>query len=114
VNRDTLFLLDPYARVEDGFFRYCPDCAFIEGYLALYPIVRTRLAVVHVTPTRPRAQIVALLGEANQGAPVLVLHPENQPKETGDVQTHNGLRFINDPKAICRYLALELGGGLPL
>ena len=114
MNRDTLFLLDPYACVEDGFFRYCPDCAFIEGYLALFPVVRTKLAVVHVTPSRPRAEIIALLGEANQGAPVLVLHAESQPREIGEVQTHNGHRFINDPKAICRYLALELGGGLPL
>lgn len=114
MNRDTLYLLDPYAKVEDGFARYCPDCAMVEGYLAFYPVVRARLQVLHVAPQRPRPEIVALLGEENQGSPVLVLHPLSQPQDASSVQTYGDKRFINDPKAICRYFALELGGGLPL
>jgi hypothetical protein len=114
MHRDTLFMLSPYAKVEDGHPRYCPDCALVEGYLAFYPAVRTQLTVQHVGPVRPRAEIVALLGEENQGSPVLVLHPSSQPRELDAVQTANGQRFINDPKAICRYFALNLGGGLPL
>ena len=114
MQRDTLYLLSPYARVEEGHARYCPDCALVEGYLAFYPAVRTQLTVQHVGPTRPRQEILALLGEENQGAPVLVLHLASQPRELDAVQTYNDQRFINDPTAICRYFALNLGGGLPL
>lgn len=114
MTRDTLYLLDPHVRVEEGFARYCPDCALIEGYLAMYPQVRTQLQVLYVNPQRPRAEIVSLLGEDNQGAPVLLLHPQRERREREAVQNFHSQRFINDPPAICRYFALELGGGLPL
>lgn len=114
MKRDTLYLLNPHCHVAEGFARYCPDCALVEGYLAFYPNVRAQLQVLYVAPARPRAEIIALLGEVNQGSPVLVLHPDRVTAESGAVQHNGSLRFINDPKAICRYLAQTFSGGLPL
>lgn len=45
---------------------------------------------------------------------MLVLHPSSQPHVQNTVHTHNGVRFINDPQAICRYFAVQWGAGLPL
>ena len=52
---------------------HCTDCARIEGLLSYFPTLRTKLDVTYVDFPRPRAPIVALLGEAYQNCPVLVV-----------------------------------------
>ena len=73
--RDTLYLLDPEFADEalPGRAFYCKDCMTVEGLLAAFPASAARLDVVRVAWPRPRAQIVALLGEENQNLPSLVL-----------------------------------------
>ena len=44
---------------------HCTDCARIEGLLSYFPALRTQLDVTYVDLPRPRAGIVALLGEAS-------------------------------------------------
>lgn len=71
---DTLFLLDyDYADPAFGGARrfYCKDCVTVEGLLALFPERAAKLNVVRVAWPRPRAEIVAALGEENQNLPAL-------------------------------------------
>ena len=115
MNRDILFMLDPQTVVSEGSPRYCPDCALVAGYLGFYPSVARALDIRFVAPPRPRPEIIALLGEANQGAPVLVLKPASPTVPGVNYKEANGQRFIDDPKDILAYFGARFpGGGLPL
>ncbi|MBC9031304.1 DUF3088 family protein [Sphingomonas sp. JC676] len=75
MSRDTLFLLDhEFADPALGGERvfYCKDCMTIEGLLATFPDRAANLDVVRVPWPRPRAQVVAMIGEENQNLPALV------------------------------------------
>ena len=96
-----LFLLKPdfqdVNRNADA--RYiCPPCTMLEGILSFYPRLRTELEVNYVDFQRPRPAIVELIGEANQGCPVLIL-------EDGS--------FINESDDIIRHLVEKHGVGKP-
>lgn len=71
--RDKLFLLGPDFEDGDGLRYYCPECAQIEGVLSFYPQLRKELEVEYVNFARPRKAIAELIGELNQGAPVLIV-----------------------------------------
>jgi len=100
VQRDILFLLkpgfsDPALPGQDF---YCWHCALMEGVLASFPGHRPDLDVRRIAFPRPRADVVALIGEANQSLPVLVLAddaPANLP-----ASSHQGRRFVNTPMEI--------------
>jgi len=72
-----LFLLTP--DFEDGAFPgqrfFCRHCALVEGVLASFPALTDHVRVHRIGFTRPRAEVVALIGEANQSLPVLILPP---------------------------------------
>lgn len=72
---DQLFLLSAdFADPALGPGAYhCTGCARIEGLLSYFPQLRTQLDVTYVDFPRPRAGIVALLGEPYQNCPVLVV-----------------------------------------
>ena len=75
MSRDTLFLLehefaDPAFGGERVF--YCKDCMTIEGLLATFPERAAAIDVVRVPWPRPRAAVVAAIGETNQNLPALV------------------------------------------
>jgi hypothetical protein len=114
MNSDTLFLLDAQNYIKNGLVRFCPACAMVEGYLSYYPNVMNAIDVVRVSPVRPRADIVELLGEDNQGSPVLVLSTKAQLPDGVTAQQVNGYLFINDERDILVYLGLTYQGGLPL
>jgi len=72
--KDTLFVLDTdYADPAFGGERrfYCRDCVTVEGLLALFPERAASIDVVRVGWPRPRAAVVAALGEENQNLPAL-------------------------------------------
>jgi hypothetical protein len=108
--KDTLFLLTP-GFVEDGRTYFCPICAQIEGVLAYMPTLREKVDVRYVAFPRPRAEIVALVGEANQKCPVLVLGDSASVPDGIEAQAAaTGLRFISHSDHITRYLsALQSG-----
>jgi len=112
VTKDRLFLLKPdFRKGDDGPF-YCPDCALVEGVLSFYPKLRHKLDVQYVEFTRPRAPIVAELGEANQGCPVLVVAEGRRVLDAAiEVRESNGRRFIPNEAHIRRYLAAAYGVG---
>ena len=111
--KDMLFLL-PADFDDGGAPWYCRECAEVRGLLAYYPRLAEVLDVRTVDFQRPRAAMVALLGEAHQNAPTLVIGdrardiPAHVPvKEAG------GRRFVDSAKAIGEYLAATYGIGRP-
>lgn len=73
---EKLFLLKADfldANRADGKIYFCPECSPIEGLLSYYPRLREELEVHYVDFSRPRKELVDLIGEANQSCPVLVL-----------------------------------------
>jgi hypothetical protein len=72
--RDRLFLLendfvDPALGGTRHF--YCKDCVTVEGLLAAFPDRAGDIDVIRVAWPRPRAEVVAALGEDNQNCPAL-------------------------------------------
>lgn len=51
---------------------YCRDCITIEGLLAAFPERAADIEVIRIAWPRPRAEVIAAIGEANQNLPALV------------------------------------------
>lgn len=112
--KDTLYLLHPHFE-KDGAERFCPDCAMMEGYLAIYPALREILDIVRVDYARPRAALIDRLGAAHQNAPTLILaEASGDAGPYGEIQSANGLSFLTDARPITRYLAAKHGLAAPL
>lgn len=110
--RDILFLL-PATFVDpglDGSSFHCPACMHVEGLLACYPQLRDVLDIRYVDYERPREALVALLGGAHQGCPVLVVADETGMvfKDTAR-SAETGRLFVDGPVAITAYLAQTHG-----
>ena len=79
MNHDQLYLLKPDFQ-DQGKTYYCPGCAEVIGILEFYPELKRSIDIHYVDFPRPRPELISLLGEANQGCPVLVLAaPQNLP-----------------------------------
>ncbi|MBM3956062.1 MAG: DUF3088 family protein [Planctomycetota bacterium] len=90
---------------------YCPECAVVAGLLYYHPELTRALDVRQVDVARPRAEVVALVGEANQSCPVLVLPPGDVP--AGPHGIHQGRAFVAGPEAIALLLAERYGTARP-
>jgi len=108
--KDQLFILRP------GFFEgakgplYCADSVAVEGLLSFAPALREAVDVHYVDLPRPRAAVVALIGEENQSIPVLVLAPSSVVKSADIVpKTFGTERFLNDEHIIRAYLSSQYG-----
>jgi hypothetical protein len=108
--RDTLFLAAPGFGVDGQGPFYCGDGIAIEGVLALFPQVLAWLDVRRIAFERPRSALVALLGEAQQSLPVLVLASDSDAHGVA-FALHGSVRFNDRPDEIRRYLSAR--GGLP-
>ena len=109
--KDILFLFTGGWDSNDGEARLCADCCTIEGALLLNPHWADAVTIVRVEAARPRAEIVAVLGDNNQNAPSLVLMTDTVAHEV--VDTLGDRRFMTDPRLICRQLAEAFGGSRP-
>lgn len=110
--RDTLFIIKaPFEdSALDGMW-FCTSCATMEGVLLVNPHWGRSIDIKRLPFPRPRHDIIALIGEQHQSMPVLVIADlENAP---GDAKMHEGHAFIDDHKAILRYLAKTYGGAGP-
>ncbi|NML05705.1 DUF3088 family protein [Sphingomonas sp. G-3-2-10] len=76
MTRDRLYILEPeFADAAlPGRAFYCKDCVTVEGLLATLPDRAANLDVIRVAYPRPRAEVVAAIGEENQNLPALVFH----------------------------------------
>ncbi len=106
--KDQLFLLRP------GFFNaglgplYCGDSVSVEGLLSFCPDLRDLVDVHYLDFSRPRAALVAALGEDHQSVPVIVLADKIQLRDPGvEVRQTHGRRYIADEKLIRRYLSSQ-------
>lgn len=115
--KDLLFVLKPSftdaAAGPHPFF--CPPCAQVEGFLNYFPAIRETLEIRAVDFPRPRAEVIAQLGDEHQGCPVLVL-AEDAPIPAGAaerVKRANGKRFVSGATDITTYLGLRHGAGVP-
>jgi len=111
--RDQLFLLA--APFQDGVdesgqpkMYFCRDCAMIEGVLLANPHWRDHVEVKRIAFPRPRAEIVALIGEANQSLPCLVLAREKGAP--ANATRAHGRAFLDDVTQILDHLAAAYGG----
>lgn len=112
MTRDTLFLLAP------GFFdnerrEYCPECAEIWGVLNYYPAIKESLEISYQPIAKPRADIVAMLGDKNQNCPTLVLSVDSPSFENCGIMKKSGHRFINNARDIGRYYSQRFGTAVP-
>jgi hypothetical protein len=111
--RDKLFLLRPgFADpAYPGQTFYCWHCALMEGVLASFPDLAVRLDVERIAFPRPRQPVVALVGEAHQSVPLLVLADDAPPELATGV--HNGVRFVDDKDRILAALSRRHGFPIP-
>ncbi|WP_273727775.1 DUF3088 domain-containing protein [Brucella gallinifaecis] len=105
MNKDTLFLLTP--GFEDpaypGQTFYCEHCALLEGVLASFPQLGQSLDVRRISWPRPRHDVIALVGEANQSLPLLILAKgERSLHQTGEYEDR---AFISNKDAIMAVLS---------
>lgn len=111
---DRLYVIRPgFSHEGDGPF-YCPGCAEVLGLLEHYPHLKSQVALHFVDFARPRPELIELVGEENQGCPVLVLAEDPGELPEGlDVQRAKGRTFVEGPAAIGAYLARVHGSGKP-
>lgn len=108
--RDRLYLLQtafPDPKLSDGLY-FCPFSNQIEGVLASFPALKDAVEIVRLPFPRPRPVVVELLGEENQGLPVLVLGDE-KPVPEDAATAAGGLRFVSDTRRILELLAERHG-----
>jgi hypothetical protein len=114
MQKDRLFTLKPDFTDRGAGPFYCPGSLKIEGLLAYYPRLRDELDVIYVDFPRPRHEIVKLIGEENQGAPVLVLGEAAAAKARHpEVRSHGSVRFLNGSDNILEYIAQVYGVARP-
>lgn len=114
MNRDRLYLLRPDFLDAGTNPYFCPGCAEMVGLLEFYPVLKKQVDVHYVDFPRPRSELVPLLGEDNQGCPVLVLNlvPPDLPTHVA-VRRANGHAFIEGSRDIAEYFAHVYGTGIP-
>ncbi len=112
--KDKLFMLRPgFFQGSEGPF-YCGDSVAVEGLLGFFPQLRSEIEVEYIDAPRPRAAIVAMIGQENQSAPVLVLAEGRKPVDEGvQVHLYGNTRFIDSPDHIRRYLSSQYGVARP-
>ena len=105
--KDKIFLIAPGfddPKRDDGPF-VCPYCNQVEGLLASFPALAENVEVTRLPFPRPRQPVIELIGEENQGLPVLVFG-DNPP---ADAREANGNYFISDTSRILALLAERHG-----
>jgi Protein of unknown function (DUF3088) len=109
MTRDRLFLLKP--DFEDPAYPgqrfYCWHCALLEGVLASFPSLQSKIDVERIAWARPRQAVVDIVGEDNQSLPLLVLAAD-APEELA-TGTFRGQRFVDDKDAILTVLSRRHG-----
>ena len=107
--KDILFLLSaPFPDMGGDW--YCNDCATLEGALLANPHWAAAIDVRRVAFPRPRAEVIALVGEEWQSLPMLVTDADGAPDGATVVGRH---AVVTDVRAIGRAIAARHGGAGP-
>lgn len=113
MSRDHLVLITPGfpdPALGDGLY-FCPACNQVEGMLASFPGLASRVDVTRVAFPRPRRFVIDLVGEENQGLPILILGDERPAP--ADALRHGETRFVADARRILELLAERHGVPAP-
>lgn len=103
--RPILFLLNPgFTDGDNGPF-FCPDTAYVEGYLSYVPELADRLDIRRVPFEKPRNEIIAILGVPNQSCPVYIFPEGESVPADARMSPLTGRMFISDAGHIVSYLA---------
>ena len=102
--KHILFLLKSGFNDGDKGPFFCPECAEVEGFLKYAPNVESQLDVRRIDFPRPRKPIIELLGEANQGCPVLVIEGGSDLPAEAKKSEETGKAFIAGGMQICEFL----------
>ncbi|MBM7046946.1 MULTISPECIES: DUF3088 domain-containing protein [Rhizobium] len=105
--RDKLFLISPgFADPKHpGVSFVCHYCNAIEGLLAAFPNLASKIDVERVAFPRPRQKVIDVVGEENQSLPLFIL-AENPPADASD---RSGTRFVNSTDRILELLTERHG-----
>jgi hypothetical protein len=115
VDRDQLILLPaafPDPAIGAGFF-HCIECARIEGLLSYQPGLREQIDVHYILHARPRAALIALLGEAYQNCPTLVAASGRPASELLDRSSVTDRLYCTGADAVTAYLVAVHGVSAP-
>jgi hypothetical protein len=114
MERDTLFLLKHRFVDGPGTAFYCPECSEVNGLLHYHPELRHSVDVRYVDFQRPRPEVIARVGEANQSCPVLVL-AAGSPGDGPEVKRAEGqgTRFVSGSRDIGNHWANRFGTSRP-
>ena len=104
MKKDVLFLLAP-GFSDNERHEYCPECAEVWGLLNYFPEIKASIDICYQPISRPRIDIIQLLGEDNQNCPSLVLAESSPSFECCGISTLEGLRFIDNAKDVGLYYA---------
>lgn len=105
MTRDKLIILKPdfLDPAYPGQRFYCWHCALMEGVLASFPELADRIDVERIGWSRPRREVVDLIGADNQSLPVLVL-ADDAPTDLA-TGSYEGRRFVAGKDAILAALS---------
>lgn len=106
--RDILYLLKPDFRDGPDGPYFCPDSAFLEGVLSFYPMLQAKLDIQYLEYATSQATVASQLDGQLDVCPLLVLA---DPDALPDAPRANGVAYLDDTRAICRYLARRYGIG---
>jgi hypothetical protein len=107
--KHKLFILKPgFYDGDEGPF-YCPHSAAIEGILKYLPDLEEKVDVSRIDFQRPRVEVIELIGEENQGSPVLVLAENSETPPGAGVYNKTGRAFIHGTMEIGNFLSKSFG-----
>jgi len=109
MGKHTMFILKPgFYDGDEGPF-YCPHSAAIEGILKYLPEIEEKVEIRRIDFQRPRDEVIELIGEENQGSPVLVLAEGSEIPPEAQVYEKTGRAFMHGTMEIGNYLSSTLG-----
>jgi Protein of unknown function (DUF3088) len=112
MSKDILFLLPP-GFADNQRREFCPECAELWGVLAYYPAIKEALEIEYVGLDHPRQEICARLGEGRWNAPTLILDSGPLADDGLNVQSQNGVAYLDSAREIAKYFALRFGTAWP-
>lgn len=109
MEKHILFILKPgFYDGEEGPY-YCPHSAALEGIILFNPELEDLVDVKRIDFQRPRMDIVPLIGEKNQGSPVLVLAEGSDVPPEAAVYEETGRAYMHGEINIANYFSQEFG-----
>lgn len=109
MGKHILFVLKPgFYDGDEGPF-HCSHSAAIEGILKYLPEIEEKVDVRRIDFQRPRKEVIELVGEENQGSPVLVLAEAAEVPPEAQVYSDTGRAFMHGTTEIGNFLSRTFG-----